>query len=170
MPLLPPPCLLQEWNRLDALLPLLPPPCLLQEWNHLDALLLVWGKAMLRLDASFHTAVAALISGGTVPPPEVHRRHGPASTAADATTAVQQGDDDGGGLDISDQPGHAVHDSNDDAGGLGGVDLYSHAVHQQVGSEGVWMLNTGALEVSHKMHIDLHQVGVCMCGGGVGGV
>ena len=30
----------------------------------------------------------------------------------------------------------------------------------------VWMLNTGALEVSHKMHIDLHQVG----GGGAGSV
>ena len=114
------------------------PPCRLQEWNRLDALLLVWGKAMLKLDAEFHTAVAALTPGGTA--------HRPAGTA----TAVQRG--------------------NDDAGGLGNADLQSHAVRQQVGSEGVWMLNTGALEVSHKMHIDLHQVGVCMCGGGVGGV
>ena len=113
------------------------PPHLLQEWNRLDALLLAWGKIMLKLDAEFHTVVAALTPGGTA---AVHRL----GTTADDAAAVQQGGPDDGS-----------------SGGLGVADLHSHAVRQQVGSESVWTLNTGALEVSHKMRFDLHQLGVC---------
>ena len=129
-------------------------------------------------DVSLHTGVAALIPGGTGPPDTAT-----ATTAADAI-AVQRGNDEGGGLGIAGQPGHAVRDGvddtgglgvvdlhssavrGDDAGGLGVVNLHSHAVRQQFGSENVWMLNTGALEVSHKMRIDLHEV---HWGGGWGG-
>ncbi|GAX77026.1 hypothetical protein CEUSTIGMA_g4473.t1 [Chlamydomonas eustigma] len=52
---------------------------LLRKWNKLDGLVHLWGRALLRLDAAFHTA-AALLSGRAHAKPVCTPLHGAADT------------------------------------------------------------------------------------------